>query len=271
MLCPLCRARCEAGLTACPSCGVDFMKWLHLQGGKAARPRQRAAAVLGGRAAAWLLMLGAFAVFGWRARGSDAAGPRAPAFPAPVVVKAPSPPVLELARTEAEAYGVELPVGELLARYAQGQRAMLEGSFSAAAAELGIAPPRTVPLRGDEPAHYAKCLKAKAWSYGALPKHPEAGMSCWAAAPDLPRRWVHQHWQPRLKRWGDYPEADLARAWRRHIETAYSPENERVAREAVLRALAEPALDAARLRSALLGYYGWRAEREGALSMLERL
>ena len=82
---------------------------------------------------------------------------------------------------------------------------------------------------------------------------------------------MRQHWQPRLKRWGDYPEADLARAWRRHIETAYSLEHEQAAREQVMRALAEPTLDAARLRAALLEYYGRRAEREGALSALARL
>ncbi|TPW18686.1 MAG: hypothetical protein FD126_3354, partial [Elusimicrobia bacterium] len=74
MICPLCRVRAKPGAAACAACGVDFMKWLRLQGGKASggrkAPRKRRAWEPAAAAAA----AAALAVAMWRAGKTEARG-----------------------------------------------------------------------------------------------------------------------------------------------------------------------------------------------------
>lgn len=153
---------------------------------------------------------------------------------------------------------------ELERAWTQGTRALSDEGLAAVAAQSGLRPPQETPLRDDEAALAAKCLKDGAWVYGSLPAFPDAGAQCWAAGVGYPRRWVRQHWQPERRAWGAYAEADAARAARFVLMTAYSAEKEVAARQAADAALART--DAAERRRALLGYYGFLAEREGALA-----
>lgn len=275
MICPLCRHRSKAGAHACAACGVDFMKWLHLQGGKAAarrrhppHPRSLPPAA---RAAAAAGLVAFLALAFWRARGADASS--SPATGSAAAAAAPAPAVDRLsdihgkALAEGRLYGVELMRDELERRYEQGGRAFSDEALAAVAAEAGVAPPREVPLRDDEAALMAKCRKGGAWAYGSLPARPEAGVECWAAGVGYPRRWVLQHWSPKRKMWSAFPEADAARAVRRILQVNFPPEREQAVRDAADLALAQPGADR---RRALLAYYGYLAEREGAMAALTR-
>ncbi|MBI5597940.1 MAG: hypothetical protein HY928_17800 [Elusimicrobia bacterium] len=270
MLCPLCRARCEPNMPACPSCGVDFMKWLHLQGrrAEASAPRRSAAFSIVWRGACWAALLALFIVLGRRAPSGDAApgaGPRPPARSAAGPRDSLEP---LLRRAKAEGYGVELGMEELLERWRAGEASLGEGTADAWAGPLGIPAPSTMPLGEREAATRGKCMRGGRWDYGSLPSRPEAGVQCWALALEGPRRWVLQHWLLGRKAWASYPEGDLRRAWARQVETAYPPEREQALREAALRAVPSAP---ERRREALLDYYGFLAEAEGARAALGRL
>lgn len=265
MVCPLCRKRSASGAAACSSCGVDFMKWLQLQGDKAQGHRKHASRVLefppGLRAAAAVGLAALLALAAWRTRG-------APAVPEEPTSRPASPDRLSdihaRALTEGRSYGVELMRDELERAWTQGTRAISDEGLAAVAPQSGLGPPQETPLRDDEAALVAKCLKDNAWVYGSLPALPDVGAQCWAAGVGYPRRWVRQHWQPKRRSWGAYPEADAARAARFVLMTGYSAEKEQAARQAADVALART--DAAERRRALLAYYGFLAEREGALA-----
>lgn len=111
----------------------------------------------------------------------------------------------------------------------------------------------------------AKCRRGDAWSYGSLPARPEAGLECWAAGSGYPRRWVLQHWQPKRCRWGPCREQDAARAARAVLSETYAPSREEELRQTSSLSLGRPEADR---RAALLAYYGFLAEREGALAGL---
>ncbi|MBI2362025.1 MAG: hypothetical protein HYV15_01390 [Elusimicrobia bacterium] len=270
MLCPLCRARCEPNMPACPACGVDFMKWLHLQGrrAEAPAPRRSAASAIARRGALWAGLLSFFIVLGRRAPSGDASsGVRGPAHaPGASLARARLEPLLR--RAGAEGYGVELSMPELLERWRAGEASLGEGTADAWAGALGLAAPRTMPLGEREAATRGKCLREGRWAYGSLPSRPEAGVECWSLALEGPRRWVLQHWLRGRKAWASYPEGDLRRAWARQVETAYPPEREQALREAAARAVPLP--PEAR-RAALLDYYGFLAEAEGARAALGSL
>lgn len=257
-------------MAACPSCGVDFMKWLHLQGrrAEAPAPRRSAAFSIAWRGACWAALLALFIVLGRRAPSGDAApGVRArTAAPAALSPQSRLEPLLRRAR--AEGYGVELTLGELLERWRAGEASLGEGTADAWAGALGLAAPRTMPLGEREAATRGKCLRDGRWAYGSLPSRPEAGVQCWSLALEGPRRWVLQHWLLGRKAWASYPEGDLRRAWGRQIEAAYPPEREQELREASLRAVS---LAPERRREALLDYYGFLAEAEGARAALGSL
>lgn len=267
MVCPLCRKRSASGAAACSSCGVDFMKWLQLQGDKAQGHRKHSSHAPdfspGLRAAAAAGLAALLALAAWRTRGSSVQ-----AVPDEPTNRPAAPDRLSdihaRALTEGRSYGVELMRDELERAWTQGTRAVSDEGLAAVAAQSGLGPPLEAPLRDDEAALVAKCLKDGAWVYGSLPALPEAGAQCWAAGDGYPRRWVRQHWQPRRRAWGAYPEADAARAARFVLMTGYSAEKEAALRQAADVALART--DAAERRRALLGYYGFLAEREGALS-----
>jgi hypothetical protein len=196
------------------------MKWLHLQGGKAASRRKHPLPARGlppmARAAAAAGLVAFLALAFWRARGADASPAAAP---------------------------------------------------RAGAAAAAPAVDRLSDIHGKEAALMAKCRKAGVWAYGSLPARPEAGVECWAAGVGYPRRWVLQHWSPKRKVWSAFPEADAARAVRRILQVNFPPEREQSVRDAADLALAQPAADR---RRALLAYYGYLAEREGAMAALGR-
>lgn len=247
------------------------MKWLRLQGGKAQAPRRRPPRRRGwGPAAAALGALLAGSAL-WRV-GGPAAGPAATP-PAAASAARVDPHALRLADLhglaldEGRQYGVVLMRDELETRYEQGRRAFSDEGIASVGPGLGLSPPQEAPLLDSEPAMYAKCLRGGAWSYGALPARPEARVPCWAAGAGYPRRWVRQHWQPKRKVWSAYREVDAARAARHILRTRYTEERETELRDAASLALVQAGADH---RRALLSYYGFLAEREGALAALER-
>lgn len=271
VICPLCRKRSPSGAASCASCGVDFMKWLRLQGGKAAAGKKAPRPRRGWEPFAAAAAAAALAVAMWRA-GKTEARADAPA-PVPVVSAEPEGSAMALsdihsrALAEGRLYGVELMRDELERRYIEGGRAFSDDGLAGVAAELGMPVPQEQPLRDDEAAMQAKCLKDGAWSYGPLPARPTAGAQCWAAGSGYPRRWVRQHWNPKRKAWSAYAEPEAARAVRHILSTRFSPEREEAVRDAATLALARPEGDR---RQALLAYYGFLAEREGALAALRR-
>lgn len=249
------------------------MKWLNLQGGKAASRRRHAPPARGlppaARAAAAAGLVAFLALAFWRARGADASPPSAQrsggGAAAPTVDRLSD--IHAKALAEGRLYGVELMRDELARRFEQGGRAFSDEALAAVAAEAGVAPPREAPLRDDEAALMAKCRRGGAWAYGSLPARPEAGVECWAAGVGYPRRWVLQHWSPKRRVWSAFPEADAARAVRRILQVNFPPEREQSVRDAADLALAQPTADR---RRALLAYYGYLAEREGAIAALTR-
>lgn len=247
------------------------MKWLQLQGRRAepAPPRRSAASSIVLRGAAWAGLLAAFLVLGRRAPSGDAS-PGLQSAPPARGAEAAEPRLEELLkRAKAEGYGVELSLSELGARWRAGEASLGEATADALSAELGLPRPRTMPLGPREAATRGKCLREGMWVYGSLPARPEAGVECWSLALDEgPRRWLLQHWQLRRKAWSSYEERDLRRAWEHRVATAYSPEREEALREAASRAIPLPP---ERRRAALLEYYGFLAEADGARAALRRL
>lgn len=244
------------------------MKWLQLQGDKAQGHRRHSSRVPefspGLRAAAGVGLAALLAMAAWRVRESPAVPAAPPSRPASSDRLSD---VHARALTEGRPYGVELMRDELERAWTQGIRALSDEGLAAVAAQSGLGPPQETPLRDDEAALVAKCLKDGAWTYGSLPALPGVGAQCWAAGVGYPRRWVRQHWQPKRRTWGAYPEADAARAARFVLMTSYSAEKEQAARQVADVALART--DAAERRRALLAYYGFLAEREGALAASE--
>lgn len=245
------------------------MKWLQLQGDKALGHRKhtsRASELSPGlRAAAAVCLAALLALAAWRVRGAHEPAGSGSAEP----TSRPASPdrlsdIHARALTEGRPYGVELMRDELERAWMQGTRAISDEGLATVAAQSGLGPPQETPLRDDEAALVAKCLKDGAWAYGSLPAIPDAGAVCWAAGIGYPRRWVRQHWQPKRQAWGAYPEADAARAARFVLMTGYSAEKEQAARQAADASLART--DAAERRRTLLSYYGFLAEREGALA-----
>ncbi|TBR20750.1 hypothetical protein EPO15_12185 [bacterium] len=268
MICPLCRRRSASGAVACEACGVDFMKWLHLQGGKASvrrKPRRKEWAP-----ALALGALAALALVVWRTRAPVVPAPSTPAaasMRAPAAVD-PLSDIHARSLDEGRLYGVELMRGELEASFERGRRSVSDEGLAAVAARVGLGPPQESPLRDDEAALMAKCRKGGVWAYGSLPPRPEAGVECWAAGEGYPRRWVRQHWSPKRGLWSAYAEPDAARAARFVLATNFSEEREQDARAEASRALTQPGADR---HLALLRYYGFLAEREGALAALRGL
>ena len=244
------------------------MKWLLLQGRRAEpAPRRSAAASILLRGAAWAGLLALFLAIGRHTPSGDASSGPAPAAPAVSAAQGRLDELLEQAK--AQGYGVELSKEELGERWRAGEASLGDATADGLSAELGLPRPRTMPLGPREAATRGKCLREGMWVYGSLPERPEAGVECWSLALDEgPRRWLLQHWQPRRKAWSSYEERDLRRAWERRVATAYSPEREEALREAASRAIPLPP---ERRREALLEYYGFLAEADGARSALRRL
>lgn len=271
MVCPLCRKRSASGAASCASCGVDFMKWLHLQGGKASAGKRASRTRRGWEPFAAAAAAAALAVAMWRAGKTEVLGPGSAPVPAASAAEDSSATALSdihaRALAEGRLYGIELMRDELERHYVEGGRAFSDDGLTGVAAELGLPALQEQLLRDDEAAMQGKCLKDGVWGYGPLPALPTAGAQCWAAASGYPRRWVRQHWNPKRKAWSAYAEPEAARAVRHILAARFSAEREEAVRDAATLALARPEGDR---RQALLAYYGFLAEREGALAALRR-